>query len=422
MSKNRKVSLVDYDKLYDEAVNPRYLNDLLISDTGKSVIDMIFQKSEGDLEYEPHCSCNAFRGVQYEGHVCPYCGSIITSDFTSNFIPNNWVRIPDNLPPIIHPRFYLILSSFASRMITTKKGSKVTGRKQKVPIIDFILNPDLELPDDLKPGIHGQGFSYFCEHMDEIMIFLFVDHPKFSKSEKAEMIMRIYEQYKDKLVLRRFPMLHQSFHPLHVRGRSKTMDKTADLILPAVLDMANAEFTVRRNVVRKNYADREVWKVFTKYIDYIKKIMEAKLGDKQALIRRHNIAARIFFTGRGVISPINSRHDGDEIHIPWNIAVYGLQLEIINLLCNRHGFTPTDAFEYFFKHVNKYDDLIYSIMKALIKECPYKGLPCGMGRNPTLLRTSIRLVFGDVKKDPNDKTINLPQRICSGYNAKLLAA
>lgn len=418
MSKNRKVSLINYDDLYNEAVNPRFLNDLLVSDTGKSVLDLIFQRSEGDLEYEPHCSCNTFRGVQYEGHVCPFCGSTIISDFTSNFVPNNWIRISDNLPPIIHPRFYLILTSFASRMITTKRGSKITGKKQKIPIIDFILNPDLELPDDLKPGIHGQGFDYFCENMEEIMNYLFVEHPRFSRLEKADMIMRIYNEYKDRLIIRKLPILHQSFHPMHIRGRTKTMDKTADLILPAVLDMANAEFTVRRNVSRKNYANREVWKIFTKYIDYIKKVMESKLGDKQALIRRHNIAARIFWTGRGVISPINGPHDGDEIHLPWNIAMYGLQLEIINFLCNRYDYTPTDAFEHFFKHVNKFDPTIYKIMETLIKECPYKGLPIGINRNPTLLRTSIRLGFSPkVKKDPNDKTINLSQRICSGFNA-----
>lgn len=418
MSKNRKVSLVNYEKLFESATQPKFLNDLLFSDAGKNVIDMLFQKSEGDLEYQPKCSCGAYRGRQYEGHVCPYCGEVITSDFTSNFLPTNWVRIPNNLPKIIHPRFYMILANWSSRMRVGKKGTRNAGKKQRVPIIDFILNPDEELPDDLVDGVHGQGFSYFIEHMDEIMTYIFEEHPKFSKSAKAEEIMRIYRANKDHLVLDKFPLLHPSFHPLHVNGRSRKIDKTADIILPAVLDMANTEFTLRRSVTRKKFGDREIWKVFTKYIDYIKKIMESKLGDKQALIRRHNIAARMFWTGRGVISPINTRHMGDEIHLPWNIIMYGMQLEIINFLCNRHGYTPTDALEYFFRCVNKYDPLIDNILTTLIKECPYKGLPCGMGRNPTLLRTSIRLVFcTDFKRNPNDKSINLSMRICKGYNA-----
>lgn len=422
MSKNRKVSLIDYDRLFDEAIDPKFLNDMLLNDTGKSVIDMLFQAAENSLEYAPKCSCDAYKGKLYEGHVCPFCGTVIVSDFTSNFVPVNWVRIPDGLPSILHPRFYILLSTMSSKHITTKRGSKTTGKKQRVPVIDFILNPELDMPDELAAHIHGQGFTYFCEHMDEIIHFLLNEYPPIVKNPESGSLWNLYLEEKEKLIIRKLPLLHPSFHPLQVKGKSKTIDKTSDIVLPAILDLANAEFVYKRTVTRKYYADKEVWKVFSKYIQYIKTIMEVKLGDKHALIRRHCVAGRIFWTARSVLAPMTERHDGDEVHLPWNIAMYGLQLEIINLLCNRHGYTPTAAVTYFFEHVHKHSPLLESIFKTLIRECEYKGIPIAMGRNPTLLRTSIRLQFvTHVDPNPTNKTIHASQRIYTGFNAKKIA-
>lgn len=424
MAKNRRVKLVNYKKLYAESPNPVDLNDLYLENPDVNVLDQIFAKSEGNIDYAPSCECGAYKGRIYEHHVCPFCLTPVESDFTSNFKPKNWVRIPEDMPPILHPRLYILLCSLGGRMRTKKKSGKQV-QKQNVKIIDYILDPDEILPDDLSIGIHGQGFTYFAEHMDEIMRFLLLEHPKFSRMPKALALWEIYqhELEEDNLLIRRFPLLNPTFHPMHVRGRLKTMDKIADVIMPVVVDMFHSSYANKHLVTGPHHADRALWEIYTQYIRYIRLIMEFRIGDKHALVRRHNVAARLHFTGRTVISPIVGRHMGDEIHLPWNIGMMILQPEIINLLCNRKGYSPADAINYFYKHINVHSDLLEWCFKTLIDECPSKGIPCIMNRNPTLIRESERLMYiVYVSPDVNDKTLKLPPLVCKGFNARRLAA
>ena len=420
MAKNRRTRLVNYDELYSRCKSPSFLNDVILENPDKNGLDLLFQMSEGSLDFSPSCECEAYRGKIYEGHVCPFCSSVIKSDFTSGYNPKNWIRIPEELPPLLHPRLYILLQELGGRIRISNKGGKDAGRRQKVPIIDFILDPTETLPDDLAEGIHGQGFTYFAQHIDEIIYFLCMIHPKLSKLPAATAIWKVYSHEKEanNVLTRKLPLLHPVFHPLHIRGKSRTLDKTADIIIPAVVDTITTIFANKNLVVPKKYADKELWKIFTKYVKYIREIMEHKIGDKQALIRRHNVASRMHFTGRAVISPITERHEGDEIHIPWSIGMMVMQLEIINFLVNREKTEPKEAIKYFYLHINKPTDLLRKCFRDLIRECPTKGIPCFLNRNPTLIRESIRMNYiTRVKDNPHDKTINLPPLICPGFNA-----
>lgn len=418
MAKNRRISLLDFEEYADSINDIQYLNELLLDEPNKGILDFLFHQTESALEFVPSCSCHFYAGQRFEGHVCPYCGDMVSSEFVTNYSQKNWVRIPETMPPILHPVFYLILKGWAGRLRIGAPGTTNAGKHQKVPIIDFILDPEETLPDDLKEGIPQQGFTYFIEHFDEIMHFLFYEHPKFSTNKKTAEIIKVYEEYRDKLIIRRFPILHQSFHPMHSTKKVKHADKVADIILPAIIDLANATFSQKRAVTKRRFVDRQLWSIYQRYIAYIKQIIEVKIGDKYALIRRHAVAARIHWSGRGVISPLVSRHMGDEVHLPWDIGLNGLKLEILNLLVHRAGYTPTEALAKFMKGFTKFDNELYGIIKTLIKECPYKGLPITFGRNPTLIKPSIQFLYATfIKPDIHDKSINMSPRICGGFNA-----
>lgn len=420
MAKNRRVKMVNYNQLFAESPNARDLIEKYYLDPSASILDLIFSKSEGNIGYEPTCECGAFVGKVYENHVCPHCLTTVSSDFTSNFKPTNWVTIPEDMPPVIHPRFYILLRSLGGRNRDRKKGSRGQVKKQNVKIIDYVLDPEEILPPDLAEGIHGQGFTYFHQHHPEIMAYLLLQHPKYSKTDAALACWELYQKLveEDNLFVRSLPLLNPIFHPMHIRGRSKTMDKTSDLIMPAIINLVQSSYTNRHLVTSPRYADRELWSIFSKYIAYIKKIMETKIGDKFAIVRRHNVAARFHFTGRGVITPITDRHMGDEIYIPWNIGMMIFQLEIINLLTNRKDFTFTEAIDYFYTHINEYSDTLDWCFKTLIKECQTKGIPSMLNRNPTLIRESFRAMFiTRVKIDVNDRTLSVPPRIAKGFNA-----
>ena len=75
----------------------------------------------------------------------------------------------------------------------------------------------------------------------------------------------------------------------------------------------------------------------------------------------------------------------DEIHLPWSIALNGLKNEILNVLMNREGYVLNDALAKFMRALTIFDEHIYDIVNMLIKECPFKGIPILVGRNPTFI-------------------------------------
>ena len=418
MIANRRVKLLDFDKLCDSISNKRYLNEDLLDSPNRSMLIDLLHATESSLDFTPTCECRTYRGMQFEGMTCPFCGCQVSSEFVTNFDQRNWVRVPDNMPPILHPVFYLMLKSWVGKVRTGASNTKNAGKKQRVPIIDFILNPEETLPEEITDGVHGQGFRYFTDNFDEIMHYLLYEHPKYSKNKKTEYLQKVYEEYRDILLIRRFPIMHQSFHPTHATTKVKQIDETANIIIPAIIDLANATFSKKRNITQKKYIDTQLYSIYKRYIDYIKKNIEYKIGDKFALVRRHVISGRLNWSARAVISPLVCRHIGDEIHLPWDLALNGYKLEIINLLMRDYSYTQNEALAKVMKGFMTFDEEIYSCMNKLIEECPFKGLPVSLGRNPTLLRSSMYFVFATkCKRNIHDKSLNIPPRICKGLNA-----
>lgn len=390
MEANRMVRLVDFDKLCDSIGNKRFINEDILDNPNKAIIIDIMHNTESSLDFTPRCDCELYKGVQFEGATCPFCGSQVSSEFVTNFEQNNWIRIPDSMPPILHPIFYLMLRSWVGKVRTGAPNTKNAGRKQRVPIIDFILNTEETLPEEIADGVHGQGYRYLTENFDDVMHYLLYEHPKYSKNKKTDALRKVYEEYRNILLIRKVPMMNQSFHPTHATSKVKRIDEAANIIIPAIIDLATTMFSKKRSITQGKYVDIQLWSIYKRYIDYIKKNIEYKIGDKYALVRRHVISGRLNWSGRAVISPLLCRHMGDEMRLPWDLGLNGYKLEIINLLMRDFGYSQNEALQKVMKGFVRFDDEIYSCMNKLIDECPFKGLPCTLGRNPKRGTSSIR--------------------------------
>lgn len=68
--------------------------------------------------------------------------------------------------------------------------------------------------------------------------------------------------------------------------------------------------------------------------------------------------------------------------MPWKLMVNALKLQIINVLIHRKRYNINDALYKHFRALVMYDEDIYQIMMDLMRECPWKGIPCLLGRNP----------------------------------------
>lgn len=415
MPKNRMLHIQNLQKLFDESVGARIINSSDMTDPHvmENFIKNLFYEIDSDIGFIATCECGEYRGNHYEGSVCPYCSTVVSSQFATSLSNVNWIGIPEKMPEVLHPVFYTILKEWIGK-IRSVKGN----RTNKVPVIQAILNPDDPLPSDIRSCVRQQGFTYFRKHFDETMDFFFNVYKPTKLSDLTPHVKYIYQTYRNQLFTDKLPILHPTLHPLAREGKIKSVDPTAGDILNAIVDLSISGFSARRCITTSTYIDKSLWKIYSKYIDYTENIIVKKLGDKYAQLRRHNTGSRVHFSLRSVIVPIVDRHMGDEIHLPWSIVVNGLKYEIINVLTRRQNYSYTAAIAKHQKSLVAFDQDIYDILDVLMKECPYKGFPVTLGRNPTLSHGAIQLLFNTkVKKNIFDKTIALSPRICSAPNA-----
>lgn len=418
--KNRIVRPVNYDKLFDSTPGAKFVNEILYGapDASEKLIDVLFSKTASNVGFAPACECQECKGRQFIGHTCPWCGTVVSAAFASNFNPINWIRIPPELGKVLIPSAYLILQDWASWLRPNNTKNKNSGKKQKVAIIDAILDPSEELPDTLKEIVPNQGYAYFVEHMDEIMEALFTKYNKTMRSTKTPSIRTYYETYRSSILTDKLPILHPTFHPMLVKGRMRHIDKTVDNIIPVISDLIDAKFSKAHAIVRSRYADTSLFKIYSRYIQYLRSITKLKFGDKYAAVRKHTIAGRLHWSLRGVITPIIDRAMADEIRLPWEMAVSSNKLEILNLLQNRASLTPRASLQKYNRALVLGDKDVYQILVALINESPWPGLMYTIGRNPSLIKGCIQVTFYiHVSTNLQCKSVGINPLIVSAPNA-----
>lgn len=415
--KNKLFRIKNFDDLFSESLGARIINNSEFTNPKvmEDFIKQLFYEMDDELEYICSCECGEYRGNYYEGSTCPLCGTVVSSKFTTALNNLNWLGIPPEFPAVLHPIFFTIFKEWLGKTKSVKG-----ARAKKVPIIQAILDPSVPLPEDIKHVVKEQGQTYFNEHYEEIIHFFLHDYRPKKGNRWNPYIEYMMIHYKNSIFTRKLPILHPSFHPLAKDGKVKTVDSTASMMMPVVVDLSIAGNTIRRKITPKRYVDRTLWKAYSRYIEYSESIITKKLADKFSHNRRHVVGARVHWSYRAVITPLITRHMGDEIELPFKIACNNLKYEIINILMKR-GLSYNDAVAKQVKSLVTWDEEIYQVIEEIIKGWQaqgFLGLPLLMGRNPTLIHSAIQLFYmRRVKRDLADNTISFSPRVCAGPNA-----
>ena len=148
---SKRFTLLNLDEEFAKTLGARVINNetLTSQKLSKEFTDAIYYNSDGELGFVPTCPCGETKGVAKEGLPCPKCGELCSSQFIDHLTHMSWISIPEQMAPVLHPIWYMILHAWTS-----------IGRRD-ISVVDIILNPDLEIPDDLQPYIEGRGFQYF---------------------------------------------------------------------------------------------------------------------------------------------------------------------------------------------------------------------------------------------------------------------
>lgn len=396
---NRFLNLIDLDHMFHASPDAIVLNkiDYTAPDYVKMRNAKVYARSIGKLDFVAHCDCENLVGNQYIGIRCSVCGTVVKDDFSTEgeLEHNSWLSMPASIKGVLHPIAYLVLSTWLARRGTSN-------------IIDIICDPTLELPERYRDVVLERGHNYFYQNFDDLMNYLLFIDKDTTKKKNARYIQQFIKNYRDIIFCTKLPVMSSVLHSVTsvdgtAEGRQYA-DAGSQIILDAATDLATLESSLGK--ARPNAISTVVQRVYKSYISYISDIVRSRLSKKKSLIRRHVLGTRFHFSFRTVIIPHMDRYN--EIYLPWTVAVNLLKIHIVGRLLNEHNMDLGQAVTRQVTALMNYDPLIDKIMKDLIAESKYPGLPCLSNRNPSLRRGAIQLLYcSKIKKDLNDNTVSI---------------
>lgn len=417
--------LLDFDKLYEEnRMTGAELVPVGHDDDYDNIDDIkkiLFQSSDGNLNFVAQCKCGFMRGNYHLGDICPKCGSKVETAFASDINIRAWLEIPEALPPFLHPVVYRVLNNW------------IGIAKHKTSILESIMNTEADLPPPYNQKL-GQGMWYFYQNFWDIIKYVASLH-RGAKAASDPIIMKFLEENKDIIFVRHIPILNQSLHILTHSGSMTYNDESSKHIFKTCVELGEVIKQQRHQPkMNRNYLDQQVFNTFKAWTDYTSSVINTKIIKKSGFIRKNILGTRLHWTGRGVIVPITNRHWADEVELPWRMVLGLFKLEIVNKLKNNYGFDVNTALRYWQQaqigikpgmadgkekeYVESCISYVKTVMDQLLAECPFKGFPIVMGRNPTLRQGAVQLFFcRHYKTDQTDDTIGMSPFAISAPNA-----
>lgn len=379
-----KLSLMDFDAVFACDPEPYIFAAGFENSEGDEITldevkKQMFQISDGNLNFVATCKCGYLTGNYHLGSKCPKCGSVCRNNFADEVNFGGWLVIPTEMPGFLHPGFYRVLRKWMGKIF-----------KQNVYLLDGLLDPSVELPEEYSSRV-GQGMAYFERNFDDVINYV-ASLRKGQKSIDNEEVLKFCKEWRHCAFVHHIPVLNQSLHVVTQSGTMQYNDASSEHILQTYLELSNTIHAQRhRSDLKPEYLAQRYWSIFQSWMNYVDTIIDPKLSGKQGFIRKNLLGHRCHASCRAVIAPITRNHNADEIELPWRMVVGVYKLEIMNILQNRYGKDVNEACAMFNNALVTYDPIIDTCLKTLQDECPFKGFPILMGRNPTLRHGEILL-------------------------------
>lgn len=414
------LELVNHEELYSQASDTViFANDLEV-DTKEAVQklnNLLYKRYEGDsLNVLPSCDCGSLKGGYNIGVKCNNCNTFVVSSMERPLESMIWIKAPEGVDTLINPAAWVILSN----QMTTNGFN----------FLEWLCNPLYKAPTNKIPpklsryeqlGI-PRGLNSFYQNFDVIMSESFRLRLIKEQGPLLNDVKTWIAENREKIFTRYLPMPSKLGFVVESATTVSYADKTITLAIDALRTIVSVENSVAPlSVFRRQI---RVVKSISKLAEYYKTFTNKTLGSKPGIFRRHVFGGRLHFSARAVISSISVPHNYDEVHLPWSLALQLLRLHVISKLRKRINpwtsriFTPVEMDILLRDSALQYNALLDEIFKEIINESPHGGIPCTFGRNPTLARGSIQVLFiTKIKTDISDTTISWSLLVLTAANA-----
>lgn len=410
--------LCNFDEIFKQLKNkPVIVNDLAgISEKEKQKLnDLITVTYNSDLMRSvSSCRCGDVVGEHRVGEVCPNCTHQCRPPIEDDLEPIVWVRVPKGVHALMNPTIWIMLSEYF-----TKGGHDIirwicdsSYKSKRKPIREIEI---------LEQQGFVRSYNWFVTNFDKVMETLF-DITSKSKSKqttrkaaRSKDLMELLVTYRHCIFSNYMPMPNRTLLLIEKTNVGTYVDKTIVGAIDAINIIASIdhELCYLNDITRQN----RTTKMIAGLADYFKEFYKDFLGEKTGLARKNIYGSRAHFSIRAVATSITEPHEHDEVHLSWGTAVGSLKYHIINKL-RKLGYTSNECLAIVNKYSRKYSPLIDGILKELIAETKYGGIPLTHGRNPSLYRGSVQFLRATkVKTDPEDPTVSFSILITAPMNA-----
>lgn len=362
----------------------------------------------------PSCMCGFRAKERWLGRECPKCNTLVQDKVQQQLQPQLWLRAPRGVAQFINPIAYILLKDF----LMVDKGTSAFDVMLWLTTTDTVNKKHEALQNDITALGIERGYNYFVANFNSILMKLF-SLPVYDKPEKRiakAKLVNVFNHYRDCIFTEMLPVINRNMIVMESEAAWRYIDKSAPMGVNAVrlllgIDTPGSHL---RQSARENRTAKMLSKLTEFYIDYFKSNFSGKPG----LIRKHMAATRTAYSARAVISSLTKPHDSSELHFPWGPSIGLMRQHLMSRLV-RYDMTPQMVFAYLSVCVDTYHRLAGKILDDMLKESPSGRIDGTFCRNPSLHRGSIQLMgISKFKKDPSDRTIQLPITNVSTFNAK----
>lgn len=410
MSRKRRydgvaMRLVDINRVFETATTPPVIINSFDINTlqDKEALDsLIYTYYEGDsLNVVPHCECGKTRGAAKIDSRCSYCGTIIRPVSEQPLESLLWIAPPDGVATFINPQAWTMLSKALTHGGINGLAWLCDPRMPVGP------EPHREIRRMMDLGI-DRGINNFHANFDDIIERLFRSGVISGTTRRQkDDLYEFIRLNRDRIFCKHLPIPSR----LEFVTEKSITGSFADTTMKSAIDaIRTISATVHSQTpldlrLRQSRAVKANEYLATYHQDHM-----ATLASKRGWLRKHVYGSSLYFTFRAVISSLSERHEYDELHLPWGVAVSTYQMHLISKMFRMTNpdtgrpFTPNECLQHIREHTLTYSPLLDQLFQELIAESPHKGLPVLFNRNPSLDRGSIQEFF--VTKINPDPKVN----------------
>lgn len=407
MGKKVKFSRLDLDvEFYSDIING---NGFIISEPAEMTIDGVKKKSlygaqsplygtsyedEQSFIERYRCECGAFKSRQFEGEVCPICGTKIECrDSDINIM--GWISLGNDkiISPYYYEKFTKEIGKPFSHIIQSRCKVDINGQMQKIEAVET---------DDYKPlsPFDGVGIDGFYDRYEEILT-----HFKNKKRNKAKTFDLLLSE-KRKAFTSHIPIPSTMLRPQSVTSDTFYYTST-DRIVNTMVSLSKTLKSVD-SVEKYKILERIQQKASELFDAYI-----AMLKGKKGHIRGEMLGGRLNYTARNVIVP-DPTLGLNEIDMSYNTFLKVFEYKIIYYIMKIENVTLSKAYD-IWRNGSVFSEKVYNVMQYIIE---HEDIRCLINRNPTLNFYSMLLMkIRKVEKTSDTYSMAVPLEILPGLNA-----